>query len=122
MAQQAEMTAAKLKELEAKAGKDKWRVLCDLDGEPRGIQFGLDGGVFMHSAMPNSAGKVELIAYLRNHCSDFIRLMEAAEKQLSNCACRGQGVILTSSPDYQCASCGQCVDLREALAAFKEKS
>ena len=87
------MTAAKLRELEAKATEGSWRVLDSV----------------------NPIGDMELVCYLRNHTQDFIRLIEAAEHMLK----------MYDAPDSAGSSLNYYAslqDLRQALAAFKEKS
>lgn len=77
------MTAAELRELEAKAGLNQHEGL---------LSYQVSGD------------EARLYAYLRNHCQDFIKLMETAER---HCVKR------MLDDDHE---------LRQALAAFKEKS
>jgi hypothetical protein len=89
------MTAAKLKELEAKASKGPFESHgCYIDGKNMRIYD--EGG--------HDENDAALIAYLLNHCKDFIRLMEAAEQEHGG-----------SHHEPECPIC-------VALAAFKEKS
>jgi hypothetical protein len=110
------MTAAKLKELEAKATEGPC-VACRIEptsaadgfyepyapyvigGFPRMVQ--VDRSFYIH------ADDMALIAYLRNHCKDFIRLMDAAEVMCG----------WVSGDDLEAEA-----KMVEALAAFKEES
>jgi len=113
------MTAAKLKELEAKA-MDGLHVVDYANFE----LVAIDGGVYKYVASfdPNEfsnitltddeiAANAKLYCYLRNHCKDFIRLMEAAELI--------QGILDHPTKSVTILDSAK---LREALAAFKEKS
>ena len=101
------MTAAKLRELEAKATEGTWYV--DECKQPDGHALACLGNVFIDTNAPKVNGTrykepkddAELIAYLRNHAQDFIKLIEAAELQNRQ----------WHSPLVS-----------EALAAFKDKS
>jgi hypothetical protein len=104
------MTAAKLKELEAKATPGKWSAaqghVTALETEDR-----CHMDINCHSGNRDDAKhNARLIAYLRNHCSDFIRLIEAAS-------------AVKRYPLLRSHIGSQLDDaLEEALAAFKEKS
>jgi len=107
------MTAAKLKELEARATEGPWEIsehtadgllsvwapALDDDGLEDPIEIVTD------QIIPENA---LLVAYLRNHAQDFIRLMEAASAVLH-------------APDDD-ADVKAYYELDNALAAFKEKS
>ena len=124
------MTAAKLIELEAKATEGKWLVSHDgdysllyVDYPQHGVKLPL---AEIYSNMQET--DAELIAYLRNHCKDFIRLMEAAENRTSHYKCEDPWYSCPKS-ESGCAddrmgpgcTCG-ADEMIEALAAFKEKS
>ena len=103
------MTAAKLIELEARATEGPWWKWPDMPYLFSGNKEQKNS--YMHATRvcridytPNDA---ELIAYLRNHCKDFIRLMEAAEE-------------VCVIGDLQRLSDG-LAKLRLALAAFEEQ-
>lgn len=100
------MTAAKLIELEAKATEGPWyESNSDQAGLVHAVEDDFDTWV-----MTGRKNNRELIAYLRNHCKDFIRLMEAAE-------------AVKRYPLLRSHIGSQLDDvLEEALAAFKEKS
>jgi len=118
------MTAAKLKELVAKATEGPW---VESGGNVKTkAHFSKWGKSYLEEGMVSKLVCVqphdaELIAYLRNHCSDFIRLMEAAEEA---------AIALNMGLGQQEAKYEQAVTqavksrdmLTEALAAFKEKS
>jgi len=104
------MTAAKLRELEAKATEGPWNVFkhfaspfperSDICGKTR------DDDV-CENALDSNA---ELIAYLRKHAQDFIKLMEAAELI--------QGILDHPTKSVTVLDAAK---LREALAVFKEQ-
>ena len=106
------MTAAKLRELEAKATEAPWKVRqmggeCFVEGnkvQGRTIAGDYKTEVLSDGDYDEKLGDAELIAYLRNHTQDFIKLIEAAER---HCVKR------MLDDDHE---------LREALAAFKEQS
>jgi hypothetical protein len=102
------MTAAKLKELEARATPGKWSAAQGHVTAPE-TEDCCHMDINCHSGNRDDAKhNARLIAYLRNHCKDFIRLMDAAEN-------------LINSPDEDSDS-KYYFELQSALAAFKEKS
>ena len=117
------MTAAKLRELEAKATEGPWNYTGQHYGD-RGERFHVieANGIEVTGEFggPNK-DDCELIAYLRNHCSDFIKLMEAAEEVVKVLDSDDKAIV-----DTVWVSDGMPETLRdrvdEALAAFKEKS
>ena len=133
------MTAQTLRELVEKATEESptpelWESV-QLMNDGREDQYYLndatDSLVFIEhrSGIPvTSKHRAELIAYLRNHCSDFIKLMEAAEKRTHHYECEDPWYSCPKS-ENGCAddrmgpecTCG-ADEMREALAAFKEKS
>ena len=131
------MTAAKLIELEARATEgpciatrnepnsaaaDFYEPYANwiYGGFPKGVTVGR--GLCIH------ADDMALIAYLRNHAQDFIKLIEAAEKRTHHYECEDPWYSCPKS-ENGCAddrmgpecTCG-ADEMREALAAFKEKS
>jgi len=137
------MTAAKLRELEAKATDGPWELgvyddMGGYDSMTGGITVGpitLDGKdygqksceeIYIDSYV-NLTADAELIAYLRNHAQDFIKLMEAAEKGFV-----ALDYTMGKQSEFFHNEMMQGKDphsvikswegLREALAAFKEKA
>jgi hypothetical protein len=111
------MTGAKLKELEARATEAPWKLIKHSDGqhmwgEVWATERDEDYQVIHEQWNSYNA---ELVAYLRNHAQDFIRLMEAAEATLK----------MYDAPDSAGSSLNYYAslqELRQSLAAFKEKS
>jgi hypothetical protein len=109
------MTAAKLKELEARATEGPWKVRqmrsdCFVEGnkvQGQTIAGDYKTEILSDGDYDEKLHDAELIAYLRNHCKDFIRLMEAAEE-------------VCVIGDLQRLSDG-LAKLRLALAAFEEQ-
>jgi hypothetical protein len=119
------MISAKLKKLEAKATKGPWKARpeygCrnpeDWEVAPDiKTEIGVTTELLRTWNYEKNFNKAnaELIAYLRNHAQDFIRLMEAAEEAHER----------WETPNWKDAEYTAHVmnKLRKALAAFKEKS
>lgn len=134
------MTAAKLIELEAKATEGPWGITRKHEIGPLSKDDDQSFGMVIPIADvfgDNKDYDAELIAYLRNHAQDFIRLMEAAEKGME-----AMNVwVNTYAPELcdqdEVAKARQIISdgggtlayiadineqLHDALAAFKEKS
>ena len=97
------MTAQTLRELEAKATEGRWNYTGQHYGD-RGERFHVieANGIEVTGEFGGpDEDDCKLIAYLRNHCSDFIKLIEAAE------------AAYETDGDTR---------LWEALAPFKDKS
>jgi hypothetical protein len=104
------MTAAKLKELEAKATPGHIVVVdCRPDRDLLTLTDGIsvlcriENRVSQRPLDSEDEANAELIAYLRNHCKDFIRLMEAAELAINSDTTEDRVLLI------------------KALAAFKEQ-
>ena len=111
------MTAAKLRELEVKATGGVWEVLPCSNGGKLLVR----GNKMNKSTQMMPDADPELIACLRNHCSDFIKLIEAAEKFIAaEDAPRVDDFVPTIESLNDRIQARD--DLREAVAAFKEKS
>jgi hypothetical protein len=103
------MTAAKLIELEARAIPGKWSAAQGHVTAPE-TEDRCHMDINCHSGNRDDAKhNARLIAYLRNHAQDFIRLMEAAENGYNGWLNGGD----VAGPMYR---------LRDALAALKEKA
>ncbi len=104
------MTAAKLKELEAKATEGTLEIAEKYNCVDIRVIEGPYIANFNQSAAINWQRKeanAKLYAYLRNHAKDFIKLIDAAEVMC------GQ----TDGDDLEAEA-----NMLEALAAFKDKS
>ena len=104
------MTAQTLRELVEKATPAPWIInKGNITTVPThkvwGKSYAEQGVVHVLVATQPSTDNAKLIAYLRNHASDFIKLIEAAEN-MRDCS-------YTLSPQNE--------RLAEALAAFKEE-
>jgi|DEB3_MinimDraft_2_1074329.scaffolds.fasta_scaffold05178_7 hypothetical protein len=117
------MTAAKLRELEAKATKGPWYCAdwteddgpnkTTIEAHSKEVLSAGQSSIWPYGIQKTCVAKTfegcnplpdaELIAYLRNHAQDFIKLIEAAKR---HCVKR------MLDDDHE---------LRQALAAFKEK-
>jgi len=106
------MTAQTLRKLVAKATEGGWYV-GTMD-KPDGYALAWLGNVYIDTHAPkvnglsrykDPADDAELIAYLRNHADDFIKLIEAAE----------------NVERYLDANRRRMPALSEALAPFKEQ-
>jgi len=130
------MTTAKLIELEAKATDEPWGVGMRNGANANSVYSytGTDShddpticsvyGINMHrnkDEVKDCAGypNAELIAYLRNHAQDFIRLLEAAEYFANEYQIAEDAGELQHWPENEAEKCKAVFD---ALAAFKEKS
>jgi len=116
------MTAAKLRELEAKATGGRWITV--LQAWSNSIETDDESACLKNNEVAPEVRCIpdnELICYLRNHAQDFIKLMEAAEEAAT---------ALNMGLGQQEAEYEQAVTqavksrdmLTEALATFKEKS
>jgi hypothetical protein len=119
------MTVAKLRELEAKATPGPIVVVdCRPDRDLLTLTDGIsvlcriENRVTQRPLDSEDEANAELIAYLRNHCSDFIRLMEAAEYWAKEYSIAEDSGELQHWPTREIAAAKATY---EALAAFKEK-
>lgn len=106
------MTAQTLRELEAKATEGPWATdfsdaITVKGGDGARVAIVTNLSKFTRRDTNEVEANAELIAYLRNHAKDFIRLMEAAEVMC------GQ----KDGDDLEAEA-----KMLEALAAFKEQS